>query len=209
MLRGVATWASSQLITRKEKKFTRIQDKNNQVRQLEIYNYFSSDKFLTVFLIEDNYEIFSLETKYRWFTVKILLKPIDQWFSIPLGCKLFLNKHCQIPTHVFFIGFPLQLLKVNTSNTKSSATPKSNIYPAWRWAFLYTHLKELPSKTSRKYLHISRESEDHHQVLELYFSCQSRHKEMSILAYCIFTYELKKMPSFKIMYHAHMVLKTF
>lgn len=65
MLRGVATWAPGQLITRKEKKFTRIQDKNNQVRQLEIYNYFSSDKFLTVFLIEDNYEIFSLETKYR------------------------------------------------------------------------------------------------------------------------------------------------
>lgn len=58
------------------KKFTRVQDKNNQVRQLEIYNYFSGDKFLTVFLIEDNYETFSLETKYRWFTVKILLKRI-------------------------------------------------------------------------------------------------------------------------------------
>lgn len=89
LLRGVATGASGQLITRKEKKFTRVQDKNNQVRQLEIYNYFSSDKFLTVFLIEDNYETFSLETKYRWFTVKILLKCIDQWFSTPLGCKLF------------------------------------------------------------------------------------------------------------------------
>lgn len=193
LLRGVATWASGQLITRKEKKFTRVQDKNNQVRQLEIYNYFSGDKFLTVFLIEDNYETFSLETKYRWFTVKILLKRIQINGSLPLwDVNYLLNKHCQIPTHVFFIGFPLQLHKVNTSNNKSSVTPKSTIYPGWRWAFLYTHLKELPSKTSRKCLHVSRGSKDHHQVLELYFSCQSRLKEMSILAYCIFTYELKK-----------------
>lgn len=119
------------------KRIHKSQDKNNQVRQLEIYNYFSSDKFLTVFLIEDNYEIFSLETKYRWFIVKILLEPIDQWFSTPLECKLFAKQ------------------------------AQSNSYTcSFHW---------LPTSDFSKLIPVT----------------------------------LNQVPSFKIMYHEHMVLKTF